>query len=60
MIFGGIFDTLVLALAFTLGVKFHEKYPNAAHYCAFLWNAVELVAKGLYKLFGGTATAPKA
>ena len=51
MIFGGIVDLVIAALLFTLGIKFNEKYPTAAHYCAFLWNGVEIVAKGLFGLF---------
>lgn len=56
MMFQGIFDFIVIFGAFSLGAKLHEKYPTAGHYIAFFWNAVELVAKGLFKLFGGTGS----
>jgi hypothetical protein len=59
MIFGGLIDTIIVVLIFTLGIKFNEKYPTAAHYCAFVWNAAEAIAKFLYGLTGlGTTTPP--
>jgi hypothetical protein len=60
MIFGGLINTIIVVLIFTLGIKFNEKYPTAAHYCAFVWNALEVVFKWLYGLAStSTPTATK-
>jgi len=61
MIFGTLVDSAIAVGLFTLGIKFNEKYPTAAHYCAFVWNAAEAVCKWLYSLTGlGTPAAPAA
>lgn len=60
MIFGTIIDTGIAVLIFSAGIKFNEKYPNAAHKVAFVLNAAEAVAKWLYNLSGLGSSTPAA
>lgn len=59
------FSTLLnigeFVLVLSLGIKFNEKWPNAASKVAFLLTAVEKVAVWIYGLFKSanpTATTP--
>lgn len=57
--FTTIVNTIGFLLVFSAGIKFNEKWPAAASKVAFVWNAVEAVAKWAYKLSGLGSTAAK-